>query len=323
MTNNDLLKAKEAWVRLRTEVDLLDKDPKDPQVLQLKKETLRDPMVSQLITELQGWPGNVLKSHKSAGQLYHKLAFLAEIGLDKDDEGIAFVLDQVMSHRSDEGLFTLPTDIPVHFGGTGDMMWSWALCDAPILVYVLAKMGHQDHLDVLQAKDVLLGMIEKQGWPCRVSPIMKWRGPGKISDPCPYVNLIMLKLLAVYQDELDLPQTRKGCETLLHLWEDSLNQHPYMFYMGTDFRKLKVPFIWYDLLHVTDVLSSYPFVLQDPRFLQMVELIHSYADENGQYTPQSEWMAWKSYDSASKKNVSSWMTFLIKRIDDRIAQGSS
>ena len=33
-----------------------------------------------------------------------------------------------------------------------------------------------------------------------------------------------------------------------------------MFFMGTDFRKLKVPLVWYDLLHVLDVLSSFPWL---------------------------------------------------------------
>jgi hypothetical protein len=276
-------------------------------------------LIRSLIEELQGWPGTVLKSHKSAGQLYHKLSFLAEIGLTQQDDGISFVLDQVMSHKGEEGLFTLPTDIPVHFGGTGETQWAWALCDAPILVYCLAKMGYKDHPDVIKAKAVLLGMIEKQGWPCRVAPILKWRGPGKISDPCPYVNLIMLKLLSVYTEDLDRPETRQGCETLLHLWENSLNQHPYMFYMGTDFRKLKVPMIWYDLIHVTDVLSNYPFVHNDPRFLEMVNLIHSKADDHQTYTPESEWMAWKDNNFASKKQVSSWLTFLVARIDHRIS----
>jgi len=311
----------EPWVKMRTMIDLQGVDAQDPIVLSLRKETLADPLIKTLIDELQGWPGTVLNSHKSASQQYHKLSFLAEIGINKDDEGVSFILDQLMSHISEEGLFTLPTNIPVHFGGSGETEWAWALCDAPILVYCLAKMGFKDHPEIIKAKDVLLGMIETQGWPCRVSKVLgKFRGPGKKVDPCPYVNLIMLKLLSVYADDLDRAETRKGCETLLHLWEDSQNQHPYMFYMGTDFRKLKVPFIWYDLMHVTDVLSNYPFVIEDPRFREMVDLIHSKADENQRYTPQSEWMAWKENEFASKKQVSSWLTFLVARIDHRISK---
>ena len=57
---------------------------------------------------------------------------------------------------------------------------------------------------------------------------------------------------------------------MLRLWEESTTQHPYMFFMGTDFRKLKVPLVWYDLLHVLDVLSSFPWLKKDGRLLDMV-----------------------------------------------------
>lgn len=324
MTQRDyLLNASEPWVKMRTLLDIDDLQQSSPKVLLAKQETLQDPMIGALIDELKDWPGTVLNSHKSAGQHYHKLSFLADIGLTKNDEGISFILDQVMKHKSEEGLYTLPTNIPVHFGGSGETEWAWALCDAPILLYCLAKMGYADHPDVLKGKRYLLSLIEDQGWPCKVSKNLgKFRGPGKKDDPCPYVNLIMLKLLSVYKNDLDIPETRKACETLLHLWDASLEKHPYMFYMGTDFRKLKVPFIWYDLLHVTDVLSNFPFVYHDPRFLEMVNLILSKADENQRYTPESEWMAWKPNNFATKKQVSSWLTFIVERINHRVFKKS-
>ena len=67
----------------------------------------------------------------------------------------------------------------------------------------------------------------------------------------------MLKLLRLFPEFCDGQEVRAGIECLLSLWENSREAHPYMFFMGTDFRKLKVPYIWYDLLHVADVLSTY------------------------------------------------------------------
>jgi hypothetical protein len=88
--------------------------------------------------------------------------------------------------------------------------------------------------------------------------------------------------------------------------------------MGIDFSKLKAPFIWYDILHVADILSQYEWVRKDSRFLEMIELIHSKADANGLYTPESEWKAWKCWDFGQKKAPSSWLTFLVNRIDKRV-----
>ncbi len=112
----------------------------------------------------------------------------------------------------------------------------------------------------------LVALMRANGWPCAVSKELgRFRGPGRKEDPCPFANLAMLKMLSEIEDLRDSPACRFGVETLLGLWSESASQHPYMFYMGTDFRKLKVPFVWYDLMHVLDVLSRFPWVRGDAR----------------------------------------------------------
>ena len=90
--------------------------------------------------------------------------------------------------------------------------------------------------------------------------------------------------------------------------------HPYMFYMGTDFRKIKAPLVWYDILHVLDVLSQFEWLRDDPRLQQMIEVVASKSDSEGRYTPESEWRAWRDWEFGQKKQPSRWVTFLIKRI---------
>jgi len=87
-----------------------------------------------------------------------------------------------------------------------------------------------------------------------------------------------------------------------------------MFGIGTDFRKLKYPFVWYDVLHVVDALSRFPFVRADPRFREMVETITAQADEEGRYTAGSMYRAWKGWSFADKKRPSPWLTFLVLRV---------
>lgn len=78
----------------------------------------------------------------------------------------------------------------------------------------------------------------------------------------------------------------------MNLWQNSLTEHPYIFYMGNDFRKLKVPFIWYDLMHVLEVLTRFPFALEEPRLQDMAEVFHGKMDGYGRFTLESVWMAW-------------------------------
>ena len=127
-------------------------------------------------------------------------------------------------------------------------------------------------------------------------------------------------MLAQLEEWRDGKETRIGAESLLNLWNKSWDLHPYQFYMGTDFRKLKAPFIWYDLLHVVEVLSQFNWLHKDHRLLEMVELIQSKANKEGQYTPESEWTAWKGWDFGQKKQPSRWLTFLVLRMLKRVGR---
>jgi hypothetical protein len=167
----------------------------------------------------------------------------------------------------------------------------------------------------------LLSLVEENGWRCTAAPELgKFRGPGKRSDPCPIATVLALKALAQVPELEDHPAAHKGAEMLLSQWEHRRERKFYLFAMGTDFAKLKYPFIWYDILHVADVLSRFSFVHRDTRFRQIVATISAKADCNGRYTAESMYQAWKSWSFADKKQPSPWLTFLALRIQKRVQQ---
>jgi hypothetical protein len=84
--------------------------------------------------------------------------------------------------------------------------------------------------------------------------------------------------------------------------------------MGTDFRKLKAPLFWYDILHVLEVLSQFKWVKKDKRFKEMMSLVTSKADKDGRYIPESIWTAWKDWDFTQKKIPSPGLTLFVQRI---------
>jgi hypothetical protein len=326
----DWLLEGDPWVVYRTRRDLLGESEEAPAVAAARREMLASPLVKGLLAELAGWPGQPLASHKSASQLFHKLTLAADLGLKASDPGVGAqaasgkgaVVERILAHQSEEGPFQLPTNISAAHGGSGQEQWAWALCDAPLVVYGLVKLGLGSQPQVQTAIQSLAGLVHANGWPCAVSQELgKWRGPGRKDDPCPFATLAMLKLLAA----LDAPEYQAaaqiGAETLLSLWQDSLERHPYIFYMGTDFRKLKAPFVWYDLLHVLEVLSQCEWlrgdqktVACDPRLGEMLALLKSKADAQGRFTPESVWTVWKDYDFGQKKAPSRWLTLLAWRI---------
>jgi hypothetical protein len=101
--------------------------------------------------------------------------------------------------------------------------------------------------------------------------------------------------------------------------EESREKHPYMFFMGTDFRKLKAPLFWYDILHVLDVLSHFAWAWKDKRFRQMLKTVKSKANTDGQFVPESVWTAWKDWDFSQKKIPSKGLTLFIARIMKRVS----
>ena len=315
----DWLLEGEPWIAYRTRRDLLGQSEKDPQVRSARKSMLAEARLQNLVSELTNWPGTVISSHKSAGQPFHKLTFLADLGLSSRDPGMDILVSRILEHQSPEGPFQLPLNIATNYGGSGKDQWGWALCDAPLILYALIKFGLGKDPAVHKGIEYLTALVRQNGWPCAVSKELgASRGPGRKEDPCPYANLAMLKALSELDDFRDSLACRIGADTLLTLWAESLTRHPYIFYMGTDFRKLKVPFIWYDIMHVLDVLSRFPWLHEDPRLLDMLGVMKSKMSQDGQFSLESIWMAWKGWEFGQKKVPSRWLTLTAWRIIYRI-----
>ncbi|MDH7487547.1 MAG: hypothetical protein QHJ81_14890 [Anaerolineae bacterium] len=313
-----LLESNEPWTRYRTLRDLRCQSEDDPEVRATRAEMLAHPQVQTLIARAAIWPGEALKRHNDAGHPIYAFSTLADFGVRADDPGMRPAIEAVLAHQSPEGAFQSVLNIAPRYGGSGEDTWTWILCDAPTLLYTLLAMGLGDAPRVQRAVEHLVGLVDDNGWRCVGGPdIGTFRGPGRKADPCPIANVYALKALAHVPALLDSPATRRSAEMLLGHWEQQSERKFYLFGIGTDFRKLRYPFVWYDILHVADVLSRFPFVREDPRFLQMVETIAAQSDEEGRYTAGSMYRAWKEWSFADKKKPSPWLTFLALRVMER------
>ena len=312
------------WVRYRTLVDLQGQPESAPEVRTTRQAMLEHPAVQGLVAQVSSWPGRVLTSHKTAGHPLHQLTFLADLGATVSDPGMDRVVECIFEHQERGGPFQVLVNIPPHFGGSGKDQLAWALCDAPLVLYALAKMGLAEDRRFQEALELLISLRRENGWPCAVSAEMgKFRGPGRKDDPCPYATLLMLKTLAVLPGWRDSQASVLGAKALLNLWAERSGRHPYLFYMGTDFCKLKAPFVWYDILHVADVLTQFPWLRSDPLLAAIIEIIGSKADPEFRFVPESIWTSWKEWDFGQKKTASPWLTLLANRILLRFYQSES
>jgi hypothetical protein len=319
-----LLVSDEPWTRYRTLVDLLHRPEDDAHVQAARAEMVAHPQVVGLIDKAATWPGYPLKRHNDAKHPIYALSTLADFGVQASDPGMPPVIEAVMAHQSEEGAFQTKLRLYRRFGGIDGERWTWMACDGPTLLYALLAFGLGEHARVQAALEHLVDLVNDNGWRCTAAPALEgFRGPGREADPCPIANVYALKALAHVPQLLDSPAARAGAEMLLWQWEHQTERKIYLFGIGTDFRKLKYPFVWYDVLHVVDVLSRFPFVHCEPRFQEMVKAITEQGDEQGRYTAASMYRAWKGWSFADKKNPSPWLTFLVLRLQRRVEKGAA
>ena len=309
------------WVQYRARIDLLGQSENDSEVTAARKAMLVHPELQMLLSELMKWPGSALKRHNEAGHLLHKLVFVSDLGLIATDPAIEKILELIMEYRSEEGAFQTLANVSPRYGGSGNDQLVWMLCDTPSVLYSMVKLGTGDNTAIRSAAQHLVSLSSDNGWPCAVSPELgKFRGPGRKTDPCPYATLLALKALAQIPEWRESKVCVSGAESLLKLWEQRKERRPYMFAMGTDFAKLKAPMVWYDILHVLEVLSQFPAFRKDKRLLEMVDIMQLKSDAEGRFTAESIWKAWSEWEFGQKKSPSYFLTLRVYQVLHRISR---
>jgi len=310
---NELLSISEPWLEYAIRINLLDQGKDD--LTALREEALLDQKIQESLKIVSDYHSIRVTNHKNPELPIHKLLFLLDLGFTADIPEIESAVSQLMSQRDEHGVYRSLTNIPKHFGGTGEDQFGWCLCDAPLLLQALIKADVDYEKYVKQGVDYLVSLEKDQGFSCSVSEgFGKFRGPGRKDDCCPYATLVMLKLLSQRSEYKNSMSAIKGVDTLLHLWECSKERHPYMFYMGTDFRKIKAPTIWYDIVGVAECLSAFECAREDSRFKEMIGIIKSKQDENGFFTPESVYQKCRGWDFGQKKTISPYLTYVCLRI---------
>lgn len=317
MEYQKLLNISDDWLKYAVRLNLCH-EPKD-NLVNIRNAALADTRIKRYLTDIANFHSALVTNHKNPDLPIQKLLFLIDLGFDTEVPEIEAAVNEILKHKDEHGIYQSMTNVPKHFGGTGEDVFSWCLCDAPLLLLALLKAGMDYGKYIKPGVDHLVSLCRNNGFPCSVSPELgKFRGPGKKDDCCPYATLIMADLLSYIPEYHGSQVATSSVKALLSLWENSLNQHPYMFYMGTDFRKMKAPSCWYDIISVAGVLSKYEFARDDRHFLEMIEHIKGKQDKDGFLTPESVYQKLKDWDFGQKKVPSPYLTYLCYLIFERL-----
>lgn len=306
----------ERWLQYAVRLRLRNEPRESLQTLH--DQALEDGKIRAWLSNVSAFHDTVASGHKNPMLPIHQLHFLLALGFGTEVPEIRAAMDAIALRTDACGVWQSSVLIPEHYGGNGKLTGGWALCDAPLMAAALLKAG-TPYESIRPGVDHLLSLAGQTGFPCAVSPELgSFRGPGKKDDLCPYATLAMLQLLA------ELPELREGklakscVDALLCLWDNSRERHPYMFYMGTDFRKLKAPPMWYDLVSVLACLSQFECARSDTRFSDMLALLTAKQGQDGWFIPESIYLKCKEWDFGQKKEPSPYLTFCCLNIARRV-----
>jgi len=313
MKYQELFDISEDWLKYAIKLNLLHESKND--FIELRQLALKDKKIISYLNNITDFHSSLVTNHKNPNLPIHNLLFLLDLGFDTSIYEIQMAIDEILKHKDEFGVYQSLTKIPKHFGGTGEEMYSWCLCDAPLLLLALIKAGVNYEKHVKSGVEYLISLQQSNQFPCTVSSELgKFRGPGRKGDCCPYATLLMIRLLSVIPEYKESELINGLCITLLTLWENSQEKHPYMFYMGNDFRKLKAPTHWYDIVSVTYTLSNISSIKDDSRFQEMIDLIKCKSNKQGMYVPEAVYQKSKEWDFGQKKNISPYLTYICFKI---------
>ena len=65
---------------------------------------------------------------------------------------------------------------------------------------------------------------------------------------------------------------------------------------------------------MTEVLTQFEWLRADKRLNEMVSIVKAKADDEGCFTPESIWQAWREWDFGQKRAPSAWLTLMAWRM---------
>lgn len=278
-----------------------------------KRKLLCDPNIIELIESIAKWPEPPLVRHNDARHPIHRIQLLLDMGFAETDSFIKEVAEKILDQQDRSGALLSLLHIPESYGGAPEPAFGWMSCDFPLLLGILLRLGLAKDPRVSAALDFLIEISFDNGFRCTGS-FPKFRGPGKKADYCPIGTLYALQACALVPSLHSEPCVQAAIDSLIDHWENSRERKVYMFAMGTDFRKLKYPNHWFDILHLIRVLGNFHYARSRAAFKEMVSIVANKQQEDASFIPESVYLSFKGWDFGQKKIPSPTLTWAVWEI---------
>jgi len=313
-----LMNSNEPYARWVTLASLLRRPADDPEVRRAHAQTLADPGVRMFAEELPRWGESDTAAHHSAAYLPNRLGLLADMGVRGGDlTQVEEALDELLAHQDESGRFgTYGLPSGEDTGGRASLS-----CDMYAVTDVLLRFERTGEERVA----VALERIEKdaartpqgRAWRCVPEKRNLWRGPGRRADACPQVTLEALRVFSHLAPSERPEWLAEAARTPLEIWRRRTEERPYAFGHGYQFKSVKWPNFWYDVLAVLEAVGRYPetwtadhATAEDRRSVAELAacLIAYNFDAQGRVVPRRIYRGFERFSFGQKKRPSPFAT---------------
>ncbi|MBE0416842.1 MAG: AlkZ family DNA glycosylase [Coriobacteriia bacterium] len=262
-----LLGSDEPYAVWATLTGVLARPPGDPDVNAAHSNLLHNETVRRLVDDLPAWDsGEGTTGHHSPGFPPNRLNLLADMGVGAGDfERVEELLDGMLEQQDARGRFHAAGPD----GGRRKPETGSLLCDTNVVVDVLLRFGRGGERGVRRALGRMVADLaatpQGRAWQCVPEQHAFFRMPGRGADMCPQVTLEGLRAFSHLPHDERPSGIAEAARTPLEIWRRRTDERPYGFGHGYQFKSVKWPNFWYDVLWALETVGRYPEVWRGPR----------------------------------------------------------
>ena len=315
-----LLASGEPYAVWATLTGVLDRAHDDAEVSTAHDDVVADQGVRGLVDELPAWDSedDEEAGHHSPAFLPNRLNLLADMGVGAGDfERVDHVLDRMLELQDSRGRFR-PSGPEV---GRPKPQTGSLLCDTNVVTDVLIRFGRRDDPAVRRALERMAADLastpQGRAWQCVPEQRTLFRMPGRGGDVCPQVTLEGLRAFSHLEPEQRPARIAEAARTPLEIWRRRADERPYGFGHGYQFKSIKWPNFWYDVLWVLETVGRYPEIWRGPRarsedrrsVTELAACLIAYNfDPDGTVTPRRVYRGFEDFSFGQKRYPSPFAT---------------
>jgi hypothetical protein len=294
--------------------DVLGRDSRDSELIQTRAQVLEHDAVRKLIDELPPRVTPTSADHHSPLFLPNRLNLLADMGVRYGDfDRVDGLLEKLIDSQARTGRFTPRTGSPSGHTNVSPR------CEHNAVTEVLLRFGFGADERVARGvarvmSDLSVG-AQGRGW-CCVPEQRSLRSRLAKLDVCPQIDLEGLRTAGLLGSRSASAVT-DAARTPLELWRRRSDERPYRFGHGYQFKTVRWPSFWYDVLRVVDTVGRFPELWSGPdsreddrmAIAELAACLIAYnMDSDGRVTPRRVHRGYEAFSFGAKDAPSAFAT---------------